>query len=237
MKKSTLRDPYRGQDPRDMPTYDTVAAAHYLRIPQNTIRNWAFGYTRPSGRESAALLHVDHAPSGFLSFWNLVELHVLGALRRDHQVKLVNIRSAIEYLQKELRSPRPLLERTMETDGVDVFVDHFGELVNASRHGQVAMRDVLHAYLKRIDRDPKGVPVRLFPFTRPKNDSVDAPRIISIDPAVAFGRPVIVGSRVPTREVYERYMRGESSAELADDFGCTVDQIEEAVRCESGQAA
>jgi uncharacterized protein (DUF433 family) len=235
MKRRTQRDPYRGKDPRLIPAYDTSTVSHYLRIPENTIRNWSHGYKLPSGRLSAPLIRVDDPSGAFFSFANLVELHVLGALRRDHLVKLLNIRRAIEYLEGELDSPRPLLERTMETDGVDVFVDQFGELVNATRQGQVAMREVLHAYLKRIDRDPKGVPIRLFPFTRPKE--IEAPRLISIDPAVAFGRSVIAGSRVPTREVYERYMRGESSAELADDFGRSIEEIEEAVRCESGKAA
>ncbi len=235
MTTQTPRDLYRGKDPRTIPAYDVTAVSHYLRIPENTIRNWAFGYQLPSGRQAASVIHVDDPEGQFLSFANLVELHVLGALRRDHRVTLPNIRRAIDYLQRELDSPRPLLERTMETDGVDVFVDHVGQLVNATKHGQVAMRDVLQAYLKRIDRDPEGVPIRLFPFTRPKD--MQAPRLIAIDPYVAFGRPVIAGSRVPTREVYERYMRGESSQELADDFGRSIDEIDEAVRCESGKAA
>jgi uncharacterized protein (DUF433 family) len=95
----------------------------------------------------------------------------------------------------------------------------------------------------RIDRDSHGVPVRLFPFTWSRGEQKDpariaaAPRIISMDPAVAFGRPVIRGSRVPTTEIFQRFNAGESLDELAADFGRQPPEIEEAIRCESAAAA
>lgn len=238
------RDPYRGQNPRQIPAYDAVGAAHYLRIPENTIRNWAFGYaygTR-SGRRmwTKPLVEVADAAKHLFSFENLIELHVLSALRREHKVEMRKIRRAIEYLQRELRSPRPLLQKVMETDGTDVFVTELGSLINASQDGQLAMKVLLQAYLKRIDRDARGLPIRLFPFTRPsagESQDSDPPRLISIDPAIAFGRPVIAGSRVPTIEVFERFRAGEQPDELAADFGRTNEEILEAIRCEAQAAS
>ena len=96
------------------------------------------------------------------------------------------------------------------------------------------MKLLLQEHLKRIERDEHGVAIRLFPFTRRRDEAAapDAPRIISIDPAVAFGRPVIAGSRVPTAEVAERFKAGESPRELAEDFGRKEEEILEAIRCE-----
>ena len=131
----------------------------------------------------------------------------------------------------------------METDGTSIFVHKLGSLINASQHGQLAMKALLQAHLKRIDRDRQGTAVRLFPFTRARasTESRDAvlgqPRIIAIDPLIAFGRPVIAGSRVPTFEIFERFTVGEAPDELAADFGRTVDEIIEAIRCESTAAA
>jgi len=221
-----------------------MSASHYLRIPQNTIRNWAFGYaylTR-TGRRMFTKPLIDVADRGgsLFSFENLIELHVLGALRREHKLEMRKIRRAIEYLQQKLGSPRPLLEKEMETDGTDVFVTELGNLINASQAGQLAMKVLLQAHLKRIERDARGLPIRLFPFTRSnpaQQTTVDElPRLIAIDPSVAFGRPVIAGSRVPTVEVFERFSAGEQPDELAEDFGRTKDEILEAIRCEA-QAA
>lgn len=240
---AVVRDPYRGRSPRQIPAYDSFTAAHYLRIPENTIRNWAFGYAygTSSGRRmlTKPLIEVAGATKHLFSFENLIELHVLGALRREHNVEMRKIRRAIDYLQRKLASPRPLLEKVMETDGTDVFVTELGSLINASQDGQLAMKVLLQAHLKRIERDSRGLPIRLFPFTRPnaiEATESEAPRLISIDPAIAFGRPVIAGSRVPTAEVFERFRAGEQPDELAADFGRTKEEILEAIRCEAKAA-
>jgi uncharacterized protein (DUF433 family) len=91
------------------------------------------------------------------------------------------------------------------------------------------------AHLRRLERDLTGV-VRLYPLTRKRPPTpemvIDEPRVIAIDPRVAFGRPVIAGSRTPTVEVAERFKAGESLTDLAHDFARPVQEIEEAVRIE-----
>ena len=120
-------------------------------------------------------------------------------------------------------------------------MEKLGSLINASKSGQFAMRTLLEEHLRRIERDQRGLAARLFPFTRTKpanpKTAVDQPRVVLMDPAIQFGRPVIAGSRVPTAEVYERFSAGESPSELAEDFGRTVEEILEAVRCEQTAAA
>jgi uncharacterized protein (DUF433 family) len=245
MRRQTDRDPYRGRNPREIPAYNSFDAAHYLRMPENTIRNWAFGYmvpTRAGGqRQTKPLIQVADRAGHAFSFFNLVELHVLRALRREYRVEMIKIRRAIEFLQERLNCERPLITEEMETDGTNIFVTKVGKLINVSAEGQLAMKELLHAYLRRIDRDEHGIALRLFPFTSGRELTPDgtsaAPRVIAIDPAVAYGRPVIVGSRVPTTEVFQRFNAGESPDELAADFGRTTAEILEAVRCENAATA
>jgi uncharacterized protein (DUF433 family) len=243
MIRETARDPYRGRNPREIAAYNLFEASHYLRVPENTIRNWAFGYSYGTRSGNVArtrsLIQAADTRQRLFSFVNLVELHVISALRRDHKVQMSKIRRAIEYLEIELRSAHPLIDEEMETDGTDIFVTKYGSLINASRDGQLAMKSLLQAHLRRIERDEQGVAIRLFPFTRTRDagTTADAPKLIAIDPAVAFGRPVIVGSRVPTSEIGERFQAGESPSELATDFGRTEEEIWEAIRCEFQTAA
>ena len=58
-----------------------------------------------------------------------------------------------------------------------------------------------------------------------------------IDPGVAFGRPVLAGTSIPTIAIAERFKAGESEAELALDYGREESEIEEAIRCELAVAA
>ncbi len=57
-----------------------------------------------------------------------------------------------------------------------------------------------------------------------------------IDPRVTFDRPVLAGTGIPTAVLADRYKAGESMGDLADDYECERDLIEEAIRCELAAA-
>ena len=161
---------------------------------------------------------------------NLVEIHVLDAIRRQHSVSLKKVRTALNYLQQRFPSKHPLAEQTFETDGLNLFIQKYGHLINISQDGQLAMKNLLEAYLHRIERDPSGIPIRLFPFTRKRQ--IDEPRAVVIDPYISFGRPVLAGTGIATAVIAERYKAGESVDDLAKDYDRQRDEIEEAIRCE-----
>jgi uncharacterized protein (DUF433 family) len=165
-----------------------------------------------------------------LSFLNLVEVHVLDAIRREHQIPLDKVRIAIDYLRNQIGSRHPLADHRFETDGLDLFVQEWGRLINVTRSGQMAMREVLQAHLQRIERDPSGLAIRLYPFTRKRQ--LDEPKLIAIDPRISFGKPVLSGTGIPTGILAERYKAGESMEQLARDYARPRLEIEEAIRCE-----
>ena len=222
-------------DRRELPTYTISEAAHYLSVPAATIRYWSVGRNH-----YPPLIDVASAgPPTLVSFLNLTELHVLSALRRKHQVRMPAVRETIEHLSRLAPTPidarHPLVSRVLETDGVHVFTDYYGQLINLSRSGQAAIREVIAGALKRIERDPGGVPIKLYPFTR--HSIRNAPALVPIDPALAGGRPVIAGTGLSTRIIFERYKLGESISDLADDYERPGTEIEEAIRCELEAAA
>jgi uncharacterized protein (DUF433 family) len=189
-----------------------------------------------SGLHPRPLIHLDDPKRRYLSFINLVEAHVLAAIRRRHGVKLPKVRNALDYLRRHFRIDRPLIDQAFQTDGLDLFVERYGELINASREGQRAMKEIIGVYLERIERDAKGFPIKLYPFTRdtqaeaaPRSD----PRVVVMNPTISFGRPVIAGTGIPVSSIYERYRAGDSVADLAQDFRLAISAIEEAIRCEA----
>ena len=221
-------------DPREQPAYTLSEAAHYLVLPSSTVRSWSVG-----GQGYGPLIKVAAHSPALLSFLNLAELHVLAAIRRTHLVAMGKVRGAIQYLVGHARTSRdrthPLVSRDMETDGLDLFVRECGQLVNISQEGQLAMREILDQALRRIDRDPNGVPIRLYPFTR--TATTGAPALVVVDPALSAGRPVIAGTGLATGLIAERYKAGESVGELARDYDRNEAEIEEAIRCELPTAA
>jgi uncharacterized protein (DUF433 family) len=221
------------QDVRELPAYGVAEAAHYLLVPRATLRSWVAGMSYGTGTERKLFKPVIRPAATSpvaLSFINLTEAHVLAAIRRKHRVDMPAVRRAIDYLKKEFGSPHPLADHKFETNGVDLFVERFGQFMSVSQGGQLAVRELLEAHLRRIDRDEKGFPLRLYPFTR--IGGTQQPKNIVIDPFISFGRAVITGTGVSTALVAERFKAGESADELANDYGCDREKIEEAIRCE-----
>ena len=88
-------------DRRELPTYTSAEAAHYLTVPAATIRYWSIGRAN-----NLPLINVPSPCSPTLiSFLNLTELHVLSALRREHKVRMPGVRQAIEHLSRLAETP------------------------------------------------------------------------------------------------------------------------------------
>jgi len=220
-------------DFRNKPLYGIPEASRYLLIPPATLRSWTFGryYPTSTGRRFfRPLLSLPDKHRPFLSFVNLVEAHVLDAIRRHHNIPLHKVRRALDYLQSSAKSLHPLADQGFETDGIDLFVQKYGQLISISESGQTAMRRMLEAHLRRIEHGPTGAPMRLYPFTRKREH--DEPRLIMIDPGISFGRPVLTGTGIATSIIAERYKGGESIEDLVNDYERSREEIEEAIRCE-----
>lgn len=164
-----------------------------------------------------------------LSFNNLVEAHVLRALRTEHGVPIKEVRAAVHFAERELTIDRLLLRPELRTSAGELFLDHYTKLVSLSRSGQLAMRRLLEAYLARIEFDNR-LPIRLYPFVAVENTPR---RTIAIDPGIAFGRPVVLRSGVSTAAIVARIDAGETSSEVAADYNLHESEIEEAVVYES----
>ncbi len=231
----SLNQLYAGREAYYLPVYSVREAARLIGISPTTVREWSRMGPRP--------LVDKKGPGGALSFLNLVELHVLASIRHQHQVPLERVRQALDYVRRQWGKESPLAEQQFETDGADLFVRALndGLLINASRHGQVAIAEVMGAYLQRIERASDGFPLRLFPLYRGHADTAaevrQAPALIAVDPAVSFGRPVLVQTNIPVDVVLSRYRAGDSISELAEDFCLPIPHIEEAIRYELGHAA
>lgn len=221
-----------------MPTYTPTEAAALLGLPLATLRSWVFG--RPyrvqgAKRTFRPVIELDGRTERLLSFRNLVELHVLAAVRRVHHVQLPLVRTALKYLSENLKIDHPLAHAQMQTDGTNLLVERYGKLINATEAGQLEMKSIVARFLKRVEHDVRGRPIRLYPMLR--NDSDDSSAPIVVDPRIQFGRPCIAERGVPTTVVASRFLAGESVEALAHDYSVAVPDIEEALRFEQKLAA
>jgi uncharacterized protein (DUF433 family) len=226
-------------DRRDVPRYGIKEAARFLGMPVATLNSWVNGRNYPTAagqKQFKPLLKL--ASPGTLSFFNLVEAHILLSTRKKHNVEMPAIRRAIDYVGRTFPSPHPLLNENFLTDGKDLFIKKIEnstgrvQTINVSSWGQLGLGPILDFYLQRIVRDEKGWPIKLFPIRMnwPGDLKSDAPRVVVIDPAISSGQPVVNGTGVMAQVIVGRFNTGEDIEEIAEDYGLKTSQIQEVIR-------
>lgn len=206
------------------PAYGLPEAAVYLKVPKATLRYWLTGF----GKQSPIIVPAESNPAR-LSFLNLLECHALAAMRKIYNLRLPRVRSALQKVSKDFAQPHPLVSQVFLTDRKDLFIERMGQIVNVSRQQDQLSLDFYWMLLERVETDPKGV--RFFPFVLEPRPS--EPKRIEINPMVGFGKPVIAGTGISTAIIASRFNARESVTSLAEEYGCTPEQIEEAIRWEN----
>lgn len=210
-------------DLREFPRYSISEAAFYVRIPATTLVAWTRGqdYHTKEGvhRTFEPLIELADPQNRFLSFYNLVEAHMLRSTT-ERGVPLRNVRKALEYIRETIPGKHPLLMHDFEVSGKDVFIQHLGNTINATRHGQLAMRKILEKYLRRIIRDASGLPIKVFPINS---------RRLVIDPRFSSGKPIVKDRGITASVLWGRKQTGESVTEIAKDYGLTELEVKEAI--------
>jgi uncharacterized protein (DUF433 family)/DNA-binding transcriptional MerR regulator len=225
-------DLYEGRDPRDIPAYSIREVALSIGVPVSTVRAWCLGQANFRSLLGLPATWKEHHA---LSFFNLIEMQVIAELRREHGVPMKRVRAALRFLTENVPVAHPLVEKELlVTPNQRVYIVHDGRHIDISAGGQWPLDAVVRSLLRRVHRGRKGI-VAFFPrVTPPKRSSLTADEYapIIVDPEVCFGRPVIAGTGIPTDVIADRYLGGDRSRKMAEDYDLSEAQITAALRFE-----
>lgn len=222
-------------DPIEVPRYTIPEAARYLPMSAATLKSWVAGRPYSTLKKGPIwwenLIHRPDPEDPRLSFSNLAEAFVLLALRKQYRVKMHDVRVALDYSKHKLGVKRILLSKDLRVVQGSIFLQRLYELINVGAGGQVAMPEILGAYLQRIEWSKDDLPLSIFPFTRA--GYLDSTKLLRISPRIAFGRPVVERKAIKTSAIAERFKAGDSILELAEDYDLEAFEVEEAIRYEA----
>lgn len=228
---------YGGVDPRSLPRYSFRDASRATGIPVSTLRAWTVGLSYKRLHDEGYFEPVISRPSDSdnrLSFMNIIEAHILRALREVHRVSLRHVREAIDIAESEFGIKQLLVSPELRTSAGVLFLDRYTHLMELSLAKQYAIRGVLDSYLERVDYDETKLPREFLPFERvEKNVGL---HIIAISPFVSFGRAIIRRTGVSTKAVVNRIEAGELPELVMKDYGLQELELVEAILYESTAA-
>jgi hypothetical protein len=152
-----------------------------------------------------------------LSFIDLVEAHMLLAIRRGYGIPLKRLRDAMDYLRRDGGNLLFLAHRDFKHDRQHLYLDRDDYLVSLSERGQHVEPQIIQDGLKQIVYGDDGYADKFYPLVNGQEQ-----KTIMLAPCIGFGRPVLAKLGV--------------SVEAAD-YGTTPEEIEDALRWTDRRAA
>jgi uncharacterized protein (DUF433 family) len=201
-------------------------AAGYLGLPNSTLHSWA----RPRGGATPVITcFPTRGREATVPFIGFAEAYVLSVFRRAG-VPMQRIRPAVEVLSSGIGVEHALASRRLYTDGAEVLYDYATEHdeeelggLTVVRTGQREFAEIVRDYLKRITygNDGWASQVRL-----PTYQYAD----VVVDPRRAFGMPLVVHGGARVEDLVDRFVAGDTLADIAEDFGVPEPEVEDVVR-------
>ena len=222
---------YGGADPRDLPRYSYSEAARATSVPATTIAAWVRGqgYSRKKGKGFFRPV-IARPGEGRLSFYNLIEVHVLRSLRTRHAIQLQHVREAAAIAEAKFDIQKLLLSEQLRFGAGELFLEQYGRIVQLSRAEQLAMHSILNLHLGRIQFERDGLPKDFSPLERLESTER---KLLLISPTISFGRPIVRRVGVTTRAIADRINAGESAESVCVDYELERDELTEALAYES----
>jgi uncharacterized protein (DUF433 family) len=212
----------------------TLREAHrFTGVPMRSIQRWAYGYKylgRRGFQHSAPIVSsgIDVEGARVIDFGALLEVRFLNAFRK-HGLSWKTIRRSAEAVIELLGKRYPISSRIFKTDGKQILAEivrYVGDkqllnLVKRQYEFEKVISPMLYAGVEFDDLDE---PFRWWPL--------GTDRRVVIDPARAFGAPIIAKTRIPT-SVLDGAARVEGSIEAAAEmYDVEFSAVEDAVEFE-----
>jgi uncharacterized protein (DUF433 family) len=232
------RGVYSGTEALKLINFRRQNEASYGSVSRQTVVRWLRGYEykdKSGGHHhSDPLWHPDYADDDVVevSFRDLIELRFVRAFR-DAGLGLQTIRACFKRAVEEVNDERPFSTQRFRTDGKTIFLEithdvREGELIDLRRRQSVFHRLVAPS-LRDLEFDADAV-ARWFPLGI-------ARKSIVVDPARAFGRPIVADGSIPAEIIFEAVKIEGSPEKVAKLYDVPLLAVREAVAFQQQLAA
>lgn len=175
----------------------------------------------------SSLPHTGYDAS--IPFIGFAEAFVLQAVRRAG-VPRTRIRPGVEAVKTELGLEHALASELLYTDGAELLVKYASadEMeVARTKQRQLTATVLDQLQLVTYGRDGYASQIRLPGFGTTE---------VVIDPAVAFGAPLVVKAGARVQDLLDRFWAGEGVSAIAADFEIGADSVETVIRAQTRPA-
>lgn len=210
--------------------YSPGDVARLLQVASPKLRGWLNGWGKGG---AGPIIDRDFKDGRTISFLDLIEVRFIEAFRKQG-VPMQTLRRAAAHARQDWKTSHPfaLSKAKYLTDRRRIFAQVADEEKDRVTwdmvSGQHEMWDVIESTIaKGVEFDPASdLATRWFPLPG------EFPGI-SVDPAVAFGKPALAEERIPTAALHRMWRaEGGNIGRVAHAYGIDHDAVRSAVEYE-----
>ncbi|OZI07252.1 hypothetical protein BWI93_15725 [Siphonobacter sp. BAB-5385] len=202
--------------------YTVPDVAQILRLPLTRVRRWLDEFW--NGRLSATTKISYSWGKGrerVVNFQTLIEFYVFFKLR-ELGISTPKILQAHEVSSRLLQTPFPFASSFLLTDSKTLFVEIGNEiLITADARLQYEIKEVMEGFCRKIEFDADKLASKFWPLGKDRS--------VVIDPQRQLGQPTIQGTNILAETLHRLHLGGEDTATIAQLYGLTETQVEEAL--------
>ncbi len=223
-------------EPLDAPAYSIAEATRLTGVARSSVNYYLRGYQykyptkeQPYYRKLPSVISQSGAGSTYASFLDMMDLlYVKEFLARGFHLQF--LRKALVEAKRYLGTPHFATNKFYTAkDRLIVEIPKDNILIQLMTGGQITIAEITEMLFDKLDFADAallGLTTRFYP-----NGKGGA---IVIDPLISFGRPTLVGYRVPTANIYDLYKgENEQIKPVSDWFNIPDAEIRAAVQFES----
>jgi uncharacterized protein (DUF433 family) len=209
--------------------FSIADAAHLLGASQQSLRGWLNGYPNSA---KGPVIDRDFTGSRAVSFLDLMELRFI-AFFRNQGVAMPTLRKAADRARVDWSVQHPLAlasskyvtdrKKVIATSAEETGDERAWDMATGQHEMWVTIEQSIE---KGVEFDPNTYLAKLW-APRPG----EFPDVL-IDPRIAFGRPYVKGTSVPTRTLYRQWQAEGHKAKVAAWFDVPEEAVETAVSYE-----
>lgn len=163
-----------------------------------------------------------------INFFSLIEFYTYYNLR-ERNFTSAHIKKFHSELKRVLKTDYPfasvrVLDRKDKghSRNSKIWYEYRGELLRDDRGNQPSIKSFIAPFLQQIEFGDDQLARRFFPFRHTNN--------IVVDPMHQFGQPVLNGTNLQTKAIFNLYDAGETKNNICKLYDISVHQVDDAIR-------
>jgi uncharacterized protein (DUF433 family) len=162
-----------------------------------------------------------------VNFYSLIEFYVFFQCRQNG-MSAQKFKKFHKQLSNNLQTKYPFAHYKIRTDYKNVWAEVGENLVKADGKTQYDILPILDKFLHNVSYDENNMAAKYYPLGK------DAK--VVVDPTYQFGQPVVEGTRIKTKSIYNLHLGGESEKRICNLYNISQDKVRDAIRFHTNAA-